>query len=316
MSSKKGTKGAVVFDTNVIEGQYLTPLLRGEQIRDFAMLRDAGYMPAVVHRSILEILQHAKQGRGKRGKLPWMDSTFGYPGGIEEGQRLMGGFGNGNSVYWWFGRCEEWQDFDQLRCRVAQHVCSGEQPEAIRQLEAMEKFKAWKEALKGFCRRLYRLLEEEMTVLLPTILLPTARDDMENPKVVDTLLLELVYDTMIPSEDLEILACSAYGGAKVFVTEDADILEQTALSLSLNHRMAFVHPQNLSKAMSDELWLRWGPEQSRRQTPPVDNRSTGLHKRGLRAPARRTWNLLTLNAGFRSHITAGPPSPAAQCRPF
>jgi hypothetical protein len=102
-----------------------------------------------------------------------------------------------------------------------------------------------------------------MTALLPN----GPESGEENPIANENLLLELAYSTMIQNEDLEILVCSIHAGARAFVTEDVDILEQTALSLSPNHRKAFVHPQNLSKSIGSELWLRWSPEQSQRPKP-------------------------------------------------
>jgi hypothetical protein len=145
----------------------------------------------------------------------------------------------------------------------ARHVTPEEWTKAAQRLEIMEQFKVLEEALKGFCRRVYGLLEKEMTVLLSN----GPESSEENPIANENLLLELAYNTMIPNEDLEILVCSIHAGARAFVTEDVDILEQTALSLSPSHRMALVHPQNLSKSVGSELWLRWSPEQSQRPKP-------------------------------------------------
>lgn len=50
----------VLFDTNVIEGRYLGPLLAGEKCEDFERLQEKGYQPAVFVKTLYEIWNHAK----------------------------------------------------------------------------------------------------------------------------------------------------------------------------------------------------------------------------------------------------------------
>jgi hypothetical protein len=78
----------VVFDTNVVESRFVAPLLRAESLRDFALLQadPNPYVPAVAIKSVLEILHHAKLGNPI---LPWMNASLGYPGGVEEGWRIL-----------------------------------------------------------------------------------------------------------------------------------------------------------------------------------------------------------------------------------
>jgi hypothetical protein len=112
----------VVFDTNVVEGIYLPFLLRGDPIRDLIRLRTEApcYTPAICVKTLYEIMDHLKLG-GK--KWPWLHNPeFGYPGGLEEGERILAQSlsfaGSANAMYH-FNHIEEfsfrcWSDHLQF----------------------------------------------------------------------------------------------------------------------------------------------------------------------------------------------------------
>lgn len=54
----------VISDTCVVESKYIWPLLRGEQLRDVAILVKAGYTPAIFIKTLYEIWYHLHVGGG------------------------------------------------------------------------------------------------------------------------------------------------------------------------------------------------------------------------------------------------------------
>ena len=59
--------------------------------------------------------------------------------------------------------------------------------------------------------------------------------------------------TLIPSEDFEILVAALMMEAAGFVTQEKEILAGTALSLSLDHKTAFLHPDQLVHAIRSKF---------------------------------------------------------------
>lgn len=251
----------VVFDTNVIEGRYLAPLLRGEPCRDFELLRDAGYRPALCAKSFYEICSHIKRG-DKR--FPWMDPALGFPGGIEEGERILRELPDSSSrhnVYWMFGICEEWRDVDwsERASEMSELIIPQERDALYKDIDVRSRFAAWKFALTGFCQRVFETINDQMLLITPHEVFGL---DPSNTQKVFALERELALTTLVPSEDFEILATTLLMGASGFITKEDKILSGTALSLSLNYRTAFAHPDQLRRAIDSKFMIRWSAAQT------------------------------------------------------
>lgn len=250
----------VVFDTNVLEGRYLPALLRGEECRDFSVVRSAGFVPAVHVKSLHEICHHAKLG-GKT--FPWMSKDVGYPGGIERGKAILRHLPNcdvDNNVYWWFGLCEEWRDLDweEEEARIRSLVRREDQESALVEVAIRRDFTTRKFELTAFCNRIWDAIETHLEVLVDHYADAAAWQHAFD------VHREVAFNSLIPNEDLEIVVGAVLAGARAFITKDARVLQFGGLSLSLNHKTAFVHADQLREAVDNDLAFRW----SRQQTSP------------------------------------------------
>jgi hypothetical protein len=223
----------VVFDTNVIERYYLAPLLRGEPCRDFQHLREhaPAYTPALCIKSFYEICHHVKYGTKR---FPWMRPELGYPGGLDEGRRILRNaphIADDPNLYWRFGLCEEWRflDWDQEVQRVLDWVREEERDVALHEVEVRRQFSAWKFALTAFCERIWDVLAQEMVFLSPQDAYGSALQHGEGTFRVEQ---ELATYSIVPSEDLDLVAMALLLDAAAFVTCEEKILSATALSLS------------------------------------------------------------------------------------
>jgi predicted nucleic acid-binding protein len=246
----------IVFDTNVVESRYIGALLRRESVRDFAWLREHGCMPAVARKSVFEILYHVKKGEPA---LPWMDQTLGYPGGLEAGTQILRQIpelASRENLFWWFGLCEEWRglDWEAERELVESLVRPGDKQSALRSVAVREELSAWKFRLTAFCDRIEEAINREMRILEEHL-------DRSNLRGV-TLFDELSRSCLVPNEDLEILVAALMAEADAFVTADRDLLMQSGLSLSLNYKTSFVHPDQLRESVSEGFLVRWSHSQT------------------------------------------------------
>jgi hypothetical protein len=233
MTAQSNDMPIVVFDTNVIERRYLAPLLRGEPCRDFELLRDAGYRPALCAKSFYEICSHIKRGNKR---FPWMLPELGFPGGIEEGERILRespDLSSRHNVYWMFGICEEWRDVDwsERASEMSELIIPQERDALYKDIDVRSRFSAWKFALTGFCQRVGEILNEHMYLISYEDLFG---DHPANTQSVFALEQELALTALVPSEDFEILVAALLMDAVGFITEEIAILSGTALSLSLN----------------------------------------------------------------------------------
>ena len=73
---------------------------------------------------------------------------------------------------------------------------------------------------------------------------------------------ELATYSIVPSEDLDLVAMALLLDAAAFVTCEEKILSATALSLSLNWQTAFVHTHQLTTALKTDFQFRWSQTQS------------------------------------------------------
>lgn len=259
MIGRTGRPGSlVVFDTNVVEGRFLTPLLRGEPVRDFAALRagEEPYVPAIMFKSVLEIIQHAKQGTPN---FPWMDADLGYPGGLDRGRRIlqrMPSLGSVENVFYWFALCEEWcgLNWDEQRLKAERYVRPDESALALESIAVRQQFAAWKGRLRAFCQRIWSTIGAAMEVVTPS------PDD--NAKSAQ-LMLDLCMDSLIPNEDLEIVAYAILAKARAFVTSEHKLLTGTALSLAGGHTsLVFVHPDHVLEEAADGFPYSWSSRQT------------------------------------------------------
>lgn len=256
-------RGIVLFDTNAIEQRYLAPLLRGEVCRDFELLRSQtpSLKPAIYIKSYYEICQHVKRG-DKR--FPWCSVQFGYPGGITEGRRILAqlpGCDPEKNLYWWFCMSEEWMALDwQEEEEMIRHlVAEPARESAIHEVRVRKEFTEWKLALSHFCENIWDALESAMTILTPHDVYGSAG---EYHSEVFSLEQDLATRRLLPNEDFEIVVAALACRARAFVTAEKELLASTALSIDLNWRTAFVHPDRLREALGDGLEARWSQAQT------------------------------------------------------
>ena len=277
MNADADNRSIVVFDTNVIEGRYLTALLKGEQCRDFESLRREGYQPAYYVKSFYEICSHIKNGSPR---FPWMDPKFGFPGGLDEGRRILSDSPDmfyEENFLWKFGLCEEWRgrDWEEYARLTAEFVIPDEKDAALEDVQVDRRFAEWKFALSAFCWKIWDAMSNEMeTITMHNVF---GGDPIKMHEAF-RLEQELALESLIPSEDFEILLAALMTNASGFITQERKILSATALSLSLNHKTAFVHPDQLQHAIQNRFQIRWSLAQVQRRSvtdskqPPEENR--------------------------------------------
>ncbi len=263
MKNIDGERHLVVFDTNAVEKLYLAPLLRGEACRDFDYIRhhEPPYTPALYVKSFYEICHHVKYGK----PFPWMTAESGYPGGLDEGRRILRKAPDLNgepNLYWWFGLCEEWRytDWDQKAVKVTELVGSDEHSTALDLMRVQQEFAGWKFKLTAFCEHIWNVLSSEMVILLPNSVFGP---DLQRSNEAFQLEQELALHGLVPNEDLEIVVAALINDAVAFVTCEEKILSATALSLSLNWKTAFVHAEQLKASVDSSFQYRWTPEQTK-----------------------------------------------------
>ncbi len=251
----------VVFDTNCVE-RYLVPLLHHGRCDVFDLVRERRYLPAICIKSFYEICHHAKLGSATFGR----DDRFpGYPGGIEVGKEILAGLVDCDverNVYWWFGLCEEWRglDWDEERERVRRLVRTEEQESALAEVEVRRRFAEWKFGLSAYCDRIWEALVAQVRILTDDDV--EGDDGRDRGGVVPRLTQDIARDSILPSEDLELVALALAARAAAFVTDDRKLSLFAGLSLNLNHPCAFLHPQQLAQALDEGLRFRWSVEQT------------------------------------------------------
>jgi hypothetical protein len=253
----------VVFDTNVIEGRYLAPLLRGQRCRDLDLLRahTPAYTPALYVKSFYEICQHAKLG-GK--SFPWCAPDCGYPGGLDKGRAILKDhpdFGNEANVYWWFNMAEEWRgcDWEQKASLCRSFVRADAVDSALHDLSLRQTFAEWKFAVSAFCDRVWDVLTREMVILTPHDVYGLKGERLNE---VFSLEMDLARNALVPNEDFEIVSAALICGAEAFVTCEKQILSRTAITLNLNGKIAFVHVDQIAEALAEDFTFRWTSEQA------------------------------------------------------
>jgi hypothetical protein len=194
-----------------------------------------------------------------------MTPELGYPGGLDEGRRILRNpphISGAPNLYWWFGLCEEWRylDWDQEVHRVLDFVREEERDVALHVVEVQRQFSAWKFALTAFCERIWDVLSQEMVILSPQEAYGSKLQHGEGAFQVEQKLAKY---SIVPSEDLDLVAMALVVDAAAFVTCEEKILSATALSLSLNWQTAFVHAEQLTTALKDDFQFRWSQTQTR-----------------------------------------------------
>lgn len=251
----------VIFDTNVLESRYLAPLLRGEQCRDFALLREhaPAYKPGLFVKSYYEICRHVKLGTKT---FPWCSPDYGYPGGMATGREIMRRLSPppaDENLYWWFNMAEEWRGADR---KVDEAEILAPASLSAGEIAVRRDFANWKFSLSAFCQRIWDVLEAELTILTQHDVYGFNGEFLDE---VFSLEQDLAERRLVPSEDLEIVTAALACRASAFVTGENDILSRTALSVSLNWKTAFVHQDRLSDALAEDFLARWDAQQSSRR---------------------------------------------------
>ena len=255
----------VVFDTNVVEARYLEPLLRGQDCRDLARLRDpaAGYSPAIFIKSYYEICQHAKHGTKK---LRWCSAEYGYPGGLDVGRRILSKAGlSAENLYWWFSMAEEWRGLDwrEHEAELTRLAAPSVRRKVVQECSARREFASWKFSLSAFCERIWAALQSEFTVLTPHDVYGFQGEPLDE---VFQLEQDLAERRIVPSEDFEIVTAALAVRASALVTIDKALLTQAGMSIDLNWKTAFVHPDHLMDALDSGFAVRWSAVQA---SPPA-----------------------------------------------
>ena len=261
-------KRLVVFDTNVVEARYLAPLLRGEECRDFALLRRTAspYQPALYVKSYYEICQHAKLGTKR---FPWCSPEFSYPGGMPAGRailRQLPAFANEPNLYWWFCMAEEWMacDWTEEEERVRFLLAPSAWESALREVKVRRQFTERKYLLAAFCERVWDALVAQMTILTPIDVYGFHGEYHQEALSLDH---DLAIRRLVPNEDLEIVSAALSSRASAFVTAEKALLSSTALTIDLNWKTAFVHVDRLAEALSEEFTFRWSEPQTSARPP-------------------------------------------------
>lgn len=248
----------VVFDTNVLEARYLAPLLRGEPCHDFNRLREhaPGYRPSLFIKSYYEICQHVKLGTKT---FPWCTPDFGYPGGMATGREIMRRLSPppaDENLYWWFNMAEEWRgtDWEEHEAEMSALALPSARDAVVHEVRVRRDFANWKFSLSAFCQRIWEVLEGELTILTQHDVYGCSGEFLDEVFSLEQDLAEL---RLVPNEDLEIVTAALACRASAFVTGEKAMLSQTALSVSLNWKTAFVHPDRLSEALAEDFLVRW-----------------------------------------------------------
>lgn len=252
------SKGLIVFDTNVIEGRYMPALLKGETIRDLRPLKEDSFVPAIMWKSIFEIMHHVKKGQPT---FPWMTDDFSYPGGISVGFDILNeysDFASRENLYYWFGLSQEWEykNWDLQLQMIEKFVDLEERQKKIHGMEVMKRFAEWRFSLNAFCNRVRKSIEREFKVLYAPL---------GNYQQYFILVEKISRESLLPNEDLEILCGALFENARAFVTDDSNILLEAGLSLSFDYDTAFVHPNRMEAAASCDFDIRWSYKQTSRR---------------------------------------------------
>lgn len=121
----------------------------------------------------------------------------------------------------------------------------------------MQTFAEWKFAISAFCDRAWDALEREMVILTHHDVYGLKGERLNE---VFSLEIDLARDALVPNEDLEIVSAALVCGAKAFVTCEKQILSQTAITVNLNWKIAFVHVDRIAEALAEDFTCRWSSE--------------------------------------------------------
>lgn len=242
----------VFFDTNVIERFYLKALLQEEPCRDLVLVREHGYQPAIHLRSLQEICNHAK--RGSMG-LPWMTPATEYPGGLDVGKKILRdipGCDIDETVVYWFSLCEEWRDldWDDQASLLGELAAPEARDYLLSELRVRQRYCSWRFALSGFMERLEQRLRGAFE------LRGDFTDESTQLRAL-SLQRELMMRSLLPPEDVDIVVGAVLSDGAALVTEDGNLRRWGGLSMSFNHKLTFVRPDELPDALSSSFLFRY-----------------------------------------------------------
>ena len=158
----------VVFDTNVIEGRYITPLLKGEPCRDFESLRDAGYWPALHVKSFYEVCNHMEYAEtiDFRGWTP----SLAFPVVSRKGKRncpRIAGFVDRTQHLLDVGICEEWRLLSRMtRIRNVWAYRFFPERDAVREeIKVSSAIRRLEIRADRYCELIWETLSREMKII-------------------------------------------------------------------------------------------------------------------------------------------------------
>lgn len=257
----------VMFDTCVVESKYIWPLLRGEQLRDVAILGTAGYTPAIFIKTLYEIWYHLHVGGGgipdlKNGHLGYPGCVTGYADKFMRG-KIPGVMDSNLLAYFWFNLSEEWayRDWDRVTRAVERSVDPAHHEQALSVLEVQEQFDAWKREMREFCKRVERLIKSAGFQIVQYQSVFCQRESNGGIIPVD---YELAFESLIPNEDFELVVASVACDAAAIVTADSKLQGRMRASLGLRFGApALVAHECLVDAVDDGFALAFYTKRQR-----------------------------------------------------
>jgi len=191
-------------------------------------------------------------------KWSWLDDPeLGYPGGLEEGERILSRsstfVGRANAMYY-FNHIEEfsfrcWSDHLQFAKSLV--VESGHST-LEKDYSALEEFARWKDSLTRFLDHVASRIEREFFVLERHYIYGVSPEAITSAMWLER---DLARDSLVPSEDFEILVSALAVDAKALVTNDSKLLT-SGLSMSSNYHTALVSHNQLETAIKSRFEFR------------------------------------------------------------
>lgn len=165
--------------------------------------------------------------------------------------------------YYWYALCEEWQGwdyFDDMERIIDQFVKPEDHEEARKHLAVQREWVSWKQAINQAISEIDVRLERARITVLDHTTVFNAQDSgllqEWNPRT-------LARETLLPNEDFDLVLAAIWMKARVYVTEDRDLMVRGGASLGLNGpSLTFCHPSKLSEAAADEFACRYYLAQS------------------------------------------------------
>lgn len=232
----------VFLDTNVI-------------LKAFSDFRKNGFLPDyITDKTTLKytfekcIFEAYMAFRGVGGKKPdegrgdWAQRNLNQENDPRRIGDLSSQFHGGDSQYtfFWANQILEFHVNDRLENQeqlILDYVSDDHKQEALAQLQQMAKLLSQRQKFEAICNEFKDFLHKSEIRIIPYIQVFEQREihvGIPNPLFLDSL----VRDTVLPSEDFEIIYAAMTISTDIFVTDDKRLITCVA-SLGLNFRLSF-----------------------------------------------------------------------------